>query len=198
MIRPFVLRFFGDVSFLQKATRSNCTHSTALHITACPSIQRTVPGLECYPSSNCALYSTQASSSNARSRTAAINTPMWSASGRSASNNPKNRGRDNFLSSQIAVFLAVHAKTLRNTSDFISALLEEFIFLFWDLVSLSPLLTFVTSPSGNFDVQETLQSWSWHSRVNTFSLNAVSVGVNGKTTAHPPHATSSARRFGRA
>ena len=50
------------------------------------------------------------------------------------------------MSLQITVFLAVHEKLLRNTSDFISALLEEFIFLFWDLGSLSPFIDLRYNP----------------------------------------------------
>ena len=107
---------------------------------------------------------------NEQSRTEAVNTPVWSSSGGLASKNHKKRCRDNFLSLQITVFLAVHAKSLRNTSDFISASLEEFIFLFWDLGSLSPFIDLRYIPEWQLNVQETWQSWSWHSRVNTFTL----------------------------
>ena len=75
------------------------------------------------------------------------------------------------MSLQITVFLAVHAKTLRE-------ILQISYPLHWRsssscsgiLVLCLRSLTFVTSPSGNLYVQETWQSWSWHSRVNTFSL----------------------------
>ena len=78
------------------------------------------------------------------------------------------------MSLQITVFLAVHAKSLRNTSDFISALLEEFIFLFWDIRSLSPFIDLRYNPEWQLNVQETWQTWSWHSRVNIFRLSEIS------------------------